>query len=232
MQEESSTVSTTTHSAESNGLSSTRALSRKNRVFIFRDFLIETYSDYLLTPNEGDSTTTILDVAGGKGDLSWLLCNVDGLNSVVADPRITKQIHLLRSVEYLRQHPEQVVIRSVPGLPTFQPLATLVPKLENVECFVKPRHFRLLIDQDLVSAVRVYLETKSMPDWEQYWSRALIKAAKCQTLGYEESSSSLSVNQIADAMEALDTILKTRLVVGFHPDQATGTRLDIFSSRC
>ena len=89
--------------------SSTRALSRKNRVFIFREFLIETYGDYL---SQGSSTTTtaatVLDVAGGKGDLSWLLCNVDDINSVVADPRVTKQIHLLRSVDYLRQHPDQV----------------------------------------------------------------------------------------------------------------------------
>ena len=206
-------------SAPDSPLSSTRALSRKNRVFIFREFLVETYGDYLTTTRD---CCTVLDVAGGKGNLSWLLVNVDGINSVVADPRVTKQIHLLRSVDYLRQHPDQVQKRSVPGLPTFQPLATLMPQLEKVKPFTKPRHLRLLVDQDLVDAVQAYLATQSTENWEQYWTRASHKALQCQTLGYEESSS-LCVNQITDAAIALKTILETRLVIAFHPDQATGT---------
>ena len=111
---------------------STRAFSRKNRVFIFREFLIKTYGDYL------EKGSTVLDVAGGKGHLSWLLTNVDAVDSVVADPRVTKQIHLTRSVDFLRQNPKEAERRSVPGLPTYQPLATLIPKLQQIQEFQKP----------------------------------------------------------------------------------------------
>lgn len=202
--------------------SSTRALSRKNRVFVFRDFLLETYGEYL------DKNSTILDVAGGKGDLSWLLVNVDRIDSVVVDPRVTKQIHLTRSVEYLRQHPEETQRRSIPHLPTYQPLATLLPKFENIQKFSKPRHLRLLLDQDLVNAVSEYLASESWESWKLFWSRASEKALERQTLGYEESAD-CSVNQVNDAVVALNTILQTRLIVGFHPDQATEACVDLAS---
>lgn len=69
---------------------STRASSRKNRVDVFRDFLWKTYGTLTGT---GCNTcllrkgAVILDVAGGKGDLSWLLMNADDVTSVVVDPR-------------------------------------------------------------------------------------------------------------------------------------------------
>ena len=200
--------------------SSTRALSRKNRVFIFREFLVDTYGEYL------SKGSTVLDVAGGKGDLSWLLTNVDGFDSVVADPRITKQIHLIRSVDFLRRNPLEAERRAVPGLPTFQPLAKVMPQLKDTETFAKPRHLRLLVDQDLVNAVAEYLRTKSMEDWKKYWLRASEKALQTQTLGYEEPSDS-SVNQIIDPTLALHIILDIRLVIAFHPDQATEAAVDL-----
>lgn len=199
---------------------STRAYSRKNRVFVFREFLLQTYSGYL------DEGSTLLDVAGGKGDLSWLLSNVDKMNSVVADPRVTKQQHLLRSVEYLRRNPEEARKRAVPGLPTFQPLATLIPHLEGLPEFSKPRHLRVLVDQALVDAIAEYLETQSTTRWAFFWSNASEKALTCETLGYKEPSST-NVNQVIGAAAALKIILETRLVVGFHPDQATEACIDL-----
>ena len=199
---------------------SMRAFSRKNRVHVFRKFLIDTYGSHL------EKGSTVLDVAGGKGDLSWLLMNVDRLNSVVVDPRVTKQIHIVRSVDYLRRNPEEARLRSVPGLPTFQPLATLIPRLEGISEFVKPRHLRMLVDQALVGAVEEYLSTKSTSDWMEYWSKASAMALGSQTLGYAECRST-SVNQIIDGVAALDTILRTRLIIGFHPDQATEAAIDL-----
>lgn len=199
---------------------STRALSRKNRVFVFREFLLRTYGEYLA------KGATVLDVAGGKGDLSWLLRNVDGVDSVVADPRITKQIHILRSVDFLGRHPEEALQRSIPGLPTYQPLASLMPRLESLETFAKPRHLRLLIDQNLVDAIASYLETKSMENWKRYWLEASEKAMQARTLGYDEGTVS-SVNQITDATHSLETILDVRLVIAFHPDQATDASVDL-----
>ena len=77
----------------------------------------------------------VLDVAGGKGDLSWLLKNVDGLESIVLDPwkpdpnSVSRNERMVRSIEYLRKNPEETKTRSVPGLLTFQPLAGLLPRL-------------------------------------------------------------------------------------------------------
>ena len=77
----------------------------------------------------------VLDVAGGKGDLSWLLKNVDGLESIVLDPwkpdpnTVSRNERMVRSIEYLRNHPEEAKKRAVPFLPSYQPLAGLLPRL-------------------------------------------------------------------------------------------------------
>ena len=88
----------------------------------------------------------VLDVAGGKGDLSWLLRHVNGIPSVVIDPRgsynnnkshdrndakssTTRSHHIEKSVQYLLRHPEEAQRRAVPGLPTFQPLAALISQI-------------------------------------------------------------------------------------------------------
>lgn len=208
-------------SSGGNPLSSTRALSRKNRVFVFREFLIETYGEYL---SNGSPTSVVLDVAGGRGTLSWLLINVDGYNSVVADPRLTKEVHLLRLVDFLRQNPLEAERRAVPGLPTFQPLAKLMPQIKDKKTFFRPRHLRTLVDQDLVNAVTEYQRTQSLGDWKRFWSTASAKTALC---GDDEASDTTSANQITDPVFALQTILNIRLILGFHPDQATEAAVDL-----
>jgi hypothetical protein len=88
-------------------------------------------------PGSSSNKGIVLDVAGGKGDLSWLLKNVDGLESIVVDPwkpdpnikSVSRNERIVRSIEYLRKNPEETKTRSVPGLLTFQPLAGLLPRL-------------------------------------------------------------------------------------------------------
>eukprot|EP00537_Pseudo-nitzschia_pungens_P015593 CAMPEP_0172411456 /NCGR_PEP_ID=MMETSP1061-20121228/77401_1 /TAXON_ID=37318 /ORGANISM="Pseudo-nitzschia pungens, Strain cf. pungens" /LENGTH=435 /DNA_ID=CAMNT_0013147665 /DNA_START=91 /DNA_END=1398 /DNA_ORIENTATION=+ len=160
-------------SAESTGSaavtnnSSRRGASRKVRVYIFREWLLKIYGNYLseqqglafgINPDESEHQSIerggreraakkrkrarsvgneciVLDVAGGKGDLSWLLKNVDGLESIVVDPwkpdpgTKSRNERMAKSVEYLRSHPEEAQKRSVPFLPTYQPLAGLMPQL-------------------------------------------------------------------------------------------------------
>ena len=53
---------------------------RRDRVATFRDFVLQTF------PNVSG---VVLDVAGGRGDLSWLFANADGIDAVVVDPRPT-----------------------------------------------------------------------------------------------------------------------------------------------
>lgn len=201
---------------------STRAFSRKNRVHVFREFLLRTYGAYL------SKDSVVLDVAGGKGDLSWLLTNVDELDSVVADPRITKHAHLVKAITYLRKNPKEALLRSIPNRPTHQPLAALVPMLEGKEWFQSPRHLRILVDAPLVDAVRHYLETSDGDAWLGYWKDASERALAAQPLGYREDDL-LTERQITNAVQALDVILSLRLIIGFHPDQATEPCMDLAS---
>jgi hypothetical protein len=201
--------------------SSTRASSRKHRVFVLREFLWDAYGG-ILSSTRADGV--ILDVAGGKGDLSWLLRNVDDLASVVVDPRLPNN-HLVKSVEYLRAHPEEAHQRALPGLPTYQPLAKLIPKLKEKDTFAKPRHLRILVNQELVDAVRGARRGLEQ-QWDDFWAKATHKGKEAQTQGYKEDFT-LSENQIVDPAEALKTILNARLIVGFHPDQATDACIDL-----
>lgn len=47
---------------------------------VFHDFLVKTF------PAETQAGSTIVDVAGGQGDLAWLLCNANKCNAAVLDP--------------------------------------------------------------------------------------------------------------------------------------------------
>jgi hypothetical protein len=206
---------------------SIRASSRKTRVYIFREFLIKTYGEKYLS--RGD---IVLDAAGGKGDLSWLLCNVDSLDSVVVDPRVTNNNHIIKSVQYLRQFPEQAQLRAVPNLPSYQPLAALLPRLESRQVFESSRHLRILVNDDLVTAIRNIKQRgsleNSMEEWKRYWVSALKKGREARPLGYAENEdAALAKHDIIDAEVVLSTILSTKLVVGFHPDQATDSLIDL-----
>ena len=199
---------------------SIRAASRKTRVYVFREFLLQTYANYL---REGD---TILDVAGGKGDLSWLLRNFDNIDSVVVDPRITKN-HIVKSVHYLRAHPDVAKERAIPGRLSFQPLAALIPKVEGKATFSSPRHMRILVDDNLVNAVSSFKrEPDRLDDWARYWRTATEIARESQLLGYKEDEG-VTDQQIQEAKEALKSILSAKLIVGFHPDQATDPCIDL-----
>lgn len=235
---------------------STRAYSRKNNVYKFRDFLLKTYPDILQNcSDEANSKSTakhqdngiFLDVAGGKGSLSWLLKNCDNVNSVVADPRICKFDRLGKSVLYLKQHHDVASERTREDMPTYQPLATLVvggyfdDENGTGDCsmsdFKQPQNLRLLVDDQLVCAMQQQgADTnsyKSTTSWREYFDNASRRAREATPLGYREleqdqgDGSSKQSTTITDSDEALRTLRSVKLVVGFHPDQATEACIDL-----
>ena len=168
---------------------SNRAASRKSRVFVFHEFIQEQY----IKANLLSAGDVVLDCAGGKGDLSWLLCNADGVRSICVDPRIQKSKHIVKSIGYLRNNPTECTKRSVPGLPTYQPLAKLLQDgacLAKKTAFQSPEHMRVLVDAELVNAVRQYRGTDSASVrnelWSKYWERAVVRGREAMTLGYRE----------------------------------------------
>jgi hypothetical protein len=203
---------------------STRALSRKTRVYAFRDFLIQSYGDYLgrqrRLRRHQQCCGHVLDVAGGKGDLSWLLYNVDGIPSIVLDPRgDVSKCAIPRSVQYLKNNPAEANQRAVPGLPTHQPLAVLMPHLTEKVDFMLPQHVPICLDQELVDKIRkiVYQQEDAHQEWQIYWNDKI----RHHLLDIDRTTILTTNTAIIDAENALQTILGTALVVGFHPDQAT-----------
>eukprot|EP00578_Thalassiosira_sp_NH16_P025295 CAMPEP_0181091966 /NCGR_PEP_ID=MMETSP1071-20121207/8675_1 /TAXON_ID=35127 /ORGANISM="Thalassiosira sp., Strain NH16" /LENGTH=344 /DNA_ID=CAMNT_0023174131 /DNA_START=88 /DNA_END=1122 /DNA_ORIENTATION=+ len=233
---------------------STRALSKKNRVYVLREFLHRNYPSCIAR-----GRSTVLDVAGGKGDLSWILRNIDGIDSVIADPRIPNHRRMVRSVKFLLDYPEEAAIRSVEGVPTHQPLAKLLPRLlanlrgtiENDDGFAckgenncrvdlqAPQYLRMHVDDRLVETLRQILviegEVDSRAVWDGYW-----KAERCRiesnTTHYggtvPKASAAVKMNdkesrQIVDPRSALEVFRSLDLIVGFHPDQATEATIDL-----
>ena len=233
---------------------SIRACSRKNRVYVFREFLWETYGVEIIT-NELEKENLILDVAGGKGDLSWLLINADGAKSVVVDPRhLSSTSHLIRSVRWLEDHPEEATERAIPNRPAHQPLAKLIPQilerrrrrreegiLSDNEDFIEPQHLQLKADNRLVDALRLSLEEETAENecpkaWEIFYEDIFEEMKTSKTAAgaasgpcfLPESDRIQNIKPpIQDALEAWKIVKSVRLIAGFHPDQATEACVDL-----
>jgi len=301
---------TSTTIKRTNASSSTRAKSRKNRVFVFYNYLVHTYKEILHLgencaadeSNRNDDqdddqddrhddcynidTNMILDVAGGKGDLSWIMSNLhSSIKSIVIDPRPTKHNSLVKSVAFLEKHPNVVKERSVVGLPTYQPLASLLPSMianrnerirrkrmiktnnakdqeegednddddDDDNQWRKPRNMQIYMDDKLVKSlhsqkiyeeglkqkqlilvqeqqkqqngvqeIELFLEKNPISStWQKYWEESNIYYDKSN----ENNKNSNSV--VSCAKEAYQLITKTKLIVGFHPDQATEAIIDM-----
>lgn len=185
---------------------STRAKSRKTRVYKFFNFLRKQYTSIL-----NDSNAVILDVAGGKGDLSFMISNIYDSYPIVIDPRKTNHSSLLRSISFLEQHPELVEERSVEGSLSFQPLAALLNELEehrkrrDHHHWISPLNMQIYFNDDLIQAI--YKEHKEKGSWTKFWL-------------------SKRLNDAISAEASWAYIMNTKLIVGFHPDQATESIVD------
>uniref|UniRef100_A0A7S1FWH3 Uncharacterized protein n=1 Tax=Corethron hystrix TaxID=216773 RepID=A0A7S1FWH3_9STRA len=218
-----------------------RAYSRKNRIYTFRRFLLDTFPRLSRTVNcndgRDDPPPIVLDVAGGKGSLSFLLQHVDGYESVVVDPVPNNYRSIVRSIEFLARNPAVRRERAVEGWEGHQPLAALLPRLmkraqidttetaaawteeENLSFFPPASHLKLYFDNALVEAVREYVtqskidEQTAFHDWSVFFHSA---SARISFNGTRNNH-----NIISDPHRALHTIMVADLLVGFHPDQAT-----------
>ncbi|KAL3815289.1 hypothetical protein ACHAXA_006791 [Cyclostephanos tholiformis] len=224
---------------------STRAYAKRFRVFAFREFLLRTYfrpSSLSSSGGGNDGAAVVLDVAGGNGHLSWILRNADGINSIVVDPVRPKHDRLIKSMNFLIDHPDEAALRSVEGLPTHQPLARLMPSLiENCErrddrgrpIMTSPSYMRIRVDSKLVAMLRkVIVDGPSsggddaLRSWDAYWYNESVNSANVP----EEDGKSFALSddsQICDSRRALEVFRSVDLIVGFHPDQATEAIIDM-----
>lgn len=228
-----------------NNENSKRALSKKNRIYVLREFLHRMYPSITSYENYN-----ILDVAGGRGDLSWILKNIDGMNSIIGDPRVPNHKRLVKSVQFLLDHPAEAKIRAVEGLPTHQPLAKFLPRMME-KCGIKrkrdneesvnlnlssPNYMRIHVDDALVNTIRNISLKKDLTDgdkniWNEYWQKESdrVQANKVYYGGTlpKQRDEEKNFLQIKDPDEALSVFQSLDLIVGFHPDQATEATIDL-----
>lgn len=233
---------------------SQRAYSRRNCVFLFREFLLSSYQEYLF-PSKGlgraDEKPIVLDVAGGKGNLSWLLSNMDGIESVIIDPRLASHRRLENSLKYLLDHPEEAANRSIRDTPTHQPLAAVIlqkqhpnnlPSESNLTTTRRPRQVRIHVNENFLKAVGQKLVNKPQQvddqtsasictPWSQYVKDHIIHHDS--TIPDSEKHNSNNADQegagecVTNPDEIFDIIRRAKLIVGFHPDQATEPCMDL-----
>jgi hypothetical protein len=173
-------------------------------------------------------------VAGGKGDLSWVLSNAEekteegggaggGWDAVVVDPRRTDHSKLVRTATWRAEHP--VEAEGQAGWEGFAGLSLAPP-------FRSPRHLRLFFDEALLSALRC---GPSADEWLDFWTAASERAeaeeaegkGHHQPAGLHAGRSGVGKEgRVTDAREAHATLTSARLLVGFHPDQATEPCID------
>jgi 23S rRNA pseudouridine1911/1915/1917 synthase len=189
---------------------------RRDRVEVFRRFLLQTFSQI-----EG----VVLDVAGGKGDLSWLLANASGIDSVVVDPRPTDHRKISRTALWYWERRDD---------PVAQQLGQdhqVLSKMDLAPPFVVPRHLQVFLDSDLVSALESTNVLEGMDAWPEFWEKACSRPDDLEPPGHHTPKrycpQDSRRSRVRDAMEALEILKSTKLILGFHPDEATEPCIDL-----
>ena len=204
---------------------------------VFRIFLMQTYGmEYLTKPN-----SVIVDVAGGKGELSWELLNLTGISKgLVIDPR-PLNLELVRSKWQKGLFEPQ---RTGPVFSKWYPACEVGCKNResrspsHVRCFFQGEKFLDFVNDDETGNE----EQRTTSD---QWLRVEIEKAKSivwTTKGlqhedgtdYNESSDETTSNEanaktvhdysteVQDATIIRQMLRNCNLIIGFHPDQAAG----------
>ena len=188
---------------------------RRDRVNCMRKFLEMHF------PRSFLQSGIILDVAGGKGDLAFLLQNVEGFNCAVVDPRRTDHSKLTKIALWYLDHPKERKKQASEG----QSMALLALKPP----FKVPTHLKVYLDDEFLQAFDTPLASSA---WHDFWTRAIARAdAEEGTKGHHQPQHAEAnpwvADRILDSGQAKSLLQSACLVVGFHPDQATEACIDL-----
>eukprot|EP00977_Amphora_coffeiformis_P005700 scaffold1206_cov160-Amphora_coffeaeformis.AAC.6 len=219
---------------------------RRDRIHILRDFLLDKFDVEVLRRG------FVLDVAGGKGDLSFLLCNADGLPSVVVDPRCPDHDKIMRTC--LWYHENKNTDKQQQQRKEGQALA----RLDLSPPFQIPRHLRMFFDANLLSVLKqqqpkkddVKEETDNSSnsiEWDVYWEQTRQRVQKLEsafpphrqkkkhkiimTTQPQDEEEQPRNHIIESARQAWQILTDVTLVVGWHPDEATDACIDFALAR-
>ncbi|CAK0825715.1 unnamed protein product [Prorocentrum cordatum] len=165
----------------------------------------------------------VLDVAGGKGDLSWLLRNADGIDAVVVDPRRTDHSKLERTALWYSRNPAAAAEQAVGGEASE---GQCLAQLALQPPYAAPGHLRCHLDAGLLAALEQSESDPAAWDSDVFWEAASARALEEEerARGHHQpppADAAAAGARVADAARARELLTSARLVVGFHPDQAT-----------
>lgn len=214
---------------------------------VFRIFLMQTYGiDYLTEEN-----STLIDVAGGKGELSWELTNLTGVKDcVVVDPR---PLNLgLCETKWKKGMFEPR--RTGPVFSKWYPACKDGCKLQKSKW---PRHIRCFFD--CLEFLKFMEAGKDGKEVANEWYNSELKKAKSiswTTKGLSQHEDGESHNgsdepnmnhvdayatssnknergksEIDNPDVARNALARCNLIIGFHPDQAAGEIADFAMAR-
>ncbi len=213
---------------------------------VFRIFLMQTYGmDYLIKEN-----STLIDVAGGKGELSWELTNLTGVKScVVIDPRPLTLGLCETKWEKGMFEPKRIG----PVFSKWYPACEDGCKLKkskwplHMKCFFDSVEFlkfmkpgkdgqqlsNVWYKNELEKAKSISWTTKGLSqheDGESYIGKDKPK------MNYVENATNSGDNdrsktEIDNPDDARNILARCNLIIGFHPDQATGEIVDFALAR-
>lgn len=204
-----------------------------------RIFLIRTYGvDYL-------RGGVVLEVAGGKGELSWELLNLVGVECVNVDPRpmsLNNAEARWRKGMYEPRRTGPVFRKWLPAVEEGSSQNRSSRRPRHLRCFFHAEPFVRLAqcradDTDSFDAQRWLKGERSKADSISWTTRGLQHEDEdtsgehgCDNPPIPESESSCiqeydeedQACEVTDADDARDLLSRTALVLGLHPDQAAG----------
>ena len=206
------------------------------RAFAFRRFLLDEFCRVKGPTSEAQRSFAplkALDVAGGKGELSFELQNLNNWTCAVIDPRDALELD-----DFKKKWKFGIYVRNRHWRDFSQGWA------EDKEP-TDPDHFRVLFDKEIVEWVKEELNSrvgakgddifqrnpiKEPPEWSAlikraiettYWRKGEWQADEANEGDIQKSTEPDPMDENPSYSRFMDYLLSCDIIVGMHPDRAT-----------
>lgn len=201
---------------------------------IFRQWLLDNFGRKLLKSTKHG----ILDIAGGKGVLSFEFLNLNGIKSTVCDPR--QDLNLKRCLRAMRGgylHRNKLIVDKYVD-------CTLKECLKRNDIEIKPKHLRLFFDEKLIEFMDKDYNEQDLDNLINYQFKQFMKFNKDETMNIkllndddDENEENKELNEIEinklikrnirnDCIKMIDLMINCSVIIGMHPDYATEFIID------
>ena len=193
-------------------VSSKHKLIKSGRAFAFRRFLCAQYPSLFLTISSSRSAPLVIDVAGGKGELSFELTNLNGANCIVMDPR-----PVLDLSSFIDKWNRGLYVRNKHWKP-------FSPYFQEHSQPQAPTHWRLLVDKQLLNWIAEEAPSCRPEEYHAFVTKSI------NTLYFSDAAMPDKPSDegvIPGFPELIETIKKADILLGLHPDAAAEFIVDI-----